>query len=65
MILYPLTAFRVMMKSAESAYRTLRAAGDQKDLLAAMQTRKELYEYLDYHRHEEFMDSRLAGSARR
>lgn len=48
MVLFPLTAFRVAMKSAEDALRTLHAAGHQRDLLARMQTRAELYEVLDY-----------------
>ncbi|HYH66022.1 MAG TPA: methylisocitrate lyase [Urbifossiella sp.] len=48
MVLFPLTAFRVAMKAAEDALRTLHAAGHQHDLLARMQTRAELYEALDY-----------------
>jgi methylisocitrate lyase len=48
MVLFPLTAFRVAMKAAEDALRALHAAGHQRELLARMQTRAELYEALDY-----------------
>lgn len=48
MVLFPLTAFRVAMKAAEDALRTLYAAGHQRDLLGKMQTRAELYDLLDY-----------------
>jgi methylisocitrate lyase len=34
----------------------LREHGTQKDLLEAMQTRKELYETLDYHAYERKLD---------
>ncbi|MBI3604698.1 MAG: isocitrate lyase/phosphoenolpyruvate mutase family protein [Nitrospirae bacterium] len=47
-VLFPMTAFRVMMKSMGEAYQTLKKAGTQKPLLKKMQTRKELYELLKY-----------------
>jgi len=53
MVLYPLTAFRVMSHAALQAYRTVRERGTQQSLLASMQTRDELYgvlKYLDYER---------------
>ena len=46
--LYPLSAFRAMNAAALQVYRTLRTQGTQKDALHLMQTRKELYEFLDY-----------------
>ncbi|MGA8005556.1 MAG: methylisocitrate lyase [Burkholderiales bacterium] len=54
--LYPLSAFRAMNKAALNVYQTLRREGTQKNLVAAMQTRDELYEYLDYHAYEEKLD---------
>jgi methylisocitrate lyase len=48
MVLFPLTAFRVAMRAAEDALRTLLAAGHQHDLLPRMQTRAELYDLLEY-----------------
>jgi methylisocitrate lyase len=54
--LYPLTAFRAMNKAALKAYETVRKKGTQKDLLGEMQTREELYEFLNYHAYEEKLD---------
>jgi methylisocitrate lyase len=54
--LYPLTAFRAMNKAALKAYETVRKKGTQKDLLADMQTRDELYDFLDYHSFEKKLD---------
>ncbi len=48
LVLYPLSAFRMMNAAALSLYCTLRAAGTQKSLLDRMQTRAELYEFLQY-----------------
>ncbi|WP_417737921.1 methylisocitrate lyase [Rosistilla oblonga] len=52
LILYPLTAFRCMNAAARNAYETLRRDGTQAELIAAMQTREELYDVLDYHAQE-------------
>jgi methylisocitrate lyase len=54
--LYPLTAFRAMNKAAMKAYETVRKKGTQKDLLGDMQTREELYDFLDYHSFEKKLD---------
>ena len=54
--LYPLSAFRAMSAAALNVYRGIRAQGTQKDLLAGMQTRAELYEVLNYHAYEQKMD---------
>jgi methylisocitrate lyase len=48
MVLFPLTAFRVAMKSAEEALAELFRSGQQKALLPRMQTRAELYDLLGY-----------------
>jgi methylisocitrate lyase len=58
--LYPLSAFRAMNKAALAVYETLRRKGTQKDVLAAMQTRDELYDYLDYHAYEKKLDELFA-----
>jgi methylisocitrate lyase len=57
MILYPLTAFRAMSKAAEKIYISLAKEGTQEGLLDIMQTREELYEYLNYHSYEKKLDS--------
>jgi methylisocitrate lyase len=66
MILYPLSAFRAMSKSALTVYETIRTHGTQKSLLGAMQTREELYTVLGYHAYEQKLDElyESAGGAR-
>ena len=56
MALYPLTAFRAMNKAALKVYETLRRTGTQQGALADMQTREELYQFLDYHAYEQKLD---------
>ncbi len=58
--LYPLSAFRAMSAAARDVYDTIRTQGTQKEMLARMQTRAELYEILNYTAYEEKMD-RLFG----
>jgi methylisocitrate lyase len=48
MVIFPLTAFRVSMKSAENCLRDLKRRGAQRAWLDRMQTRRELYELLNY-----------------
>ena len=48
MIIYPMSAFRVSMKASEQFLRDLRKRGTQSDWIDRMQTRKQLYELLDY-----------------
>jgi methylisocitrate lyase len=57
MVLYPLSAFRAMNKAAENVYQAIRRDGHQKNVLATMQTREELYERIGYHAFEERLDS--------
>lgn len=45
---YPLSAFRAMNAAALKVYTTIRKEGSQKNLFDSMQTRAELYEFLDY-----------------
>ena len=52
-MLYPLSAFRAMSAAALNVYRTIRTEGSQRNVIAAMQTRAELYDFLDYHAYEE------------
>jgi methylisocitrate lyase len=54
--LYPLTAFRAMNKAALRVFETVRRDGSQKALLPDMQTREELYEFLNYHSYEKKLD---------
>ncbi|NTV53841.1 MAG: methylisocitrate lyase [Syntrophaceae bacterium] len=53
LILYPLSAFRAMSKAALTVYGTIRKEESQKNVISLMQTRAELYDYLDYHAFEQ------------
>jgi methylisocitrate lyase len=55
--LYPLSAFRAANAAALHVYQTLIAEGTQQNVLATMQTRADLYDYLDYHSYEQKLDS--------
>ncbi len=52
MILYPLSAFRAMNKAALKVYETIRTEGTQKNCIEDMQTRAELYGFLNYEQQE-------------
>ncbi|MEY2973052.1 MAG: 2-methylisocitrate lyase [Pseudomonadota bacterium] len=56
-MLFPLSAFRAMSKSAEEVYNVIAQQGTQQDLLGKMQTRDELYKQLDYHSYENTLDN--------
>jgi len=56
MVLYPLTAFRAMNKAALDVFTKVRSEGSQKSVLPAMQTREELYDFLNYHSYEQKLD---------
>jgi methylisocitrate lyase len=60
MVLYPLSAFRAMSAAALRVYQALRRDGTQKGVLELMQSRDELYEYLDYHAYERKLDELYA-----
>jgi methylisocitrate lyase len=60
MVLYPLTAFRAMNKAALKVYENVRKTGTQQALLPEMQTREELYEFLNYHSYEQKLDELFA-----
>ncbi len=55
--LYPLSAFRAANAAALKVYQTLIAEGTQQNVVDIMQTRADLYEYLDYHSFEQKLDA--------
>jgi methylisocitrate lyase len=57
MALYPLSAFRAMNAAALNVYRTIRESGTQESVIDKMQTRAELYEFLNYHDFEQKLDA--------
>ncbi|HCV01026.1 methylisocitrate lyase [Pseudoalteromonas sp. SSMSWG5] len=56
-VLYPLSAFRAMNKAALNVYSSILNEGSQQSQLDNMQTRAELYEFLDYHSYENTLDN--------
>jgi methylisocitrate lyase len=48
MALYPLSAFRAMSAAALEVLRTIRRDGTQRNVIHQMQTRAELYQFLNY-----------------
>lgn len=56
LVLYPLSAFRAMNKAALNVYESILANGHQKDVVDSMQTRAELYDFLNYHAFEDKLD---------
>lgn len=56
LVLYPLSAFRAMSAAALRVYRALRSEGTQVSVVDLMQTRSELYDYLDYDAFERKLD---------
>ena len=59
-VLYPLSAFRAMNQAALKVYQAVRRDGTQKNVVDTMQTREELYDYLDYHAYEDNLDQLFA-----
>ena len=55
-ILYPLSAFRAMSNAALNVYQHILQDGHQHNVLETMQTREELYDFLNYHQYEMELD---------
>lgn len=65
LVLYPLSAFRAMNAAALNVYRAIRNDGSQKNVMDTMQSRSELYEFLDYHVYEEKLNSLFFQSSKK
>ena len=59
-ILYCCSAYRAMNAAALKIYESIRSEGTQKHVIPMMQTRAELYKYLDYHSYEQKLDALFA-----
>jgi len=59
-ILYCCGAYRAMNAAALKVYEAIRAEGTQKSVVPLMQTRADLYKYLDYHAYEAKLDELFA-----
>jgi len=55
-VLYCCGAYRAMNAAALKVYQAIRRDGTQKGVLDIMQTRSELYEFLNYHAYEQKLD---------
>ena len=65
LVLYPLSAFRAMNQAALNVYHAIRREGTQKNVLDTMQTRADLYDFLDYHAYEQKLDQLFAKEKHR
>jgi methylisocitrate lyase len=61
-VLYCCAAYRAMNAAALKVYETIRKEGTQKNVLPMMQSRDDLYKYLDYHAYEQKLDELFAKS---
>jgi methylisocitrate lyase len=60
-VLYCCSAYRAMNAAALTVYEAIRRDGTQKNVVDRMQTRADLYRYLDYHAYEAKLDELFAG----
>jgi methylisocitrate lyase len=56
-VLHCCSAYRAMNLAALKVYQAIRRDGTQKNVLADMQTRDDLYRFLDYHAYEQKLDA--------
>jgi len=63
LVIFPVTAFRAMMKAVEETLSRLKKDGTQKGMLDSLMTRREFYDLIDYYRYEE-ADERALRAAR-
>ena len=61
-ILYCCGAYRAMNAAALKVYAAIRTEGSQQSVLPSMQSRADLYRYLDYHAYEAKLDQLFANS---
>ncbi|UTW04948.1 methylisocitrate lyase [Amphritea atlantica] len=57
MVLYPLSAFRAANLAALNVFEAILRDGDQKAVVDTMQTRMDLYDFLNYHDFEQKLDA--------
>jgi methylisocitrate lyase len=60
-VLFCCSAYRAMNAAALKVYEAIRRDGTQKNVVELMQTRADLYKYLDYHSYEQKLDSLFAS----
>jgi methylisocitrate lyase len=60
-VLYCCSAYRAMNLAALNVYETIRETGTQRDAIPFMQTRNDMYEFLDYYAYEQKLDELFKG----
>lgn len=60
LVLHCCSAYRAMNAAALKVYQAIRRDGTQKNVVGDMQTRDDLYKYLDYHAYEQKLDALFA-----
>lgn len=60
MILYCCSAYRAMNAAALKVYESIRSEGTQRNVVSLMQSRADLYKFLDYHAYETKLDDLFA-----
>ncbi len=61
-VLYCCAAYRAMNAAALKVYETIRTEGSQKNVIPLMQSRADLYKFLDYHAYEKKLDELFSKS---
>ncbi|HUV69548.1 MAG TPA: methylisocitrate lyase [Terracidiphilus sp.] len=61
-VLYCCAAYRAMNAAALKVYEAIRKEGSQQSVLPLMQSRADLYKFLDYHAYEQKLDDLFAKS---
>jgi methylisocitrate lyase len=64
MVIFPVTAFRAMMKAAEHTLELLKLEGTQRGFLKSLMTREEFYDLIDYYAYDR-ADKETMKEARR
>ena len=64
LVIFPVTAFRAMMKTVKDTFSALKSEGTQKGILGSLMTRKEFYGLIDYEKFEE-ADEKAMKAAKR
>jgi methylisocitrate lyase len=64
-VLHCCSAYRAMNLAALKVYQAIRRDGTQKNVVADMQTRDDLYKYLDYHAYEQKLDDLFASEKKK
>lgn len=59
-VIFPMTAFRVMTKAVEDALKALEKNGTQRNLLGRMHTRQQIYDLIRYSDYQD-IDRRIGG----